>query len=334
VADDNGTSDGAAAAMKSLADQGAVGVVYASTGEQVLSGVAKAAELGMPVVLPYADDPRVTAQGASSFITGPTIPQVAKEFAGYLDKAKLSKVALIRQAGAYGDAGKAALTDAGVKFSSDTPFTAGSPFSAKGIVAGAPEAIVVWAEAGPAVEVADALSLAGSTADLLFADRAAVPTFGHVLAAALAASVGDGVLSAGSWAGPDTPGAATDAFFLARDKAVSDGGVSADLSLADFRSHDAVLALVAAAGSSHERGHALDAIRQLSAGSLRGGAGVPLDFRRSFALTEANVAMLSYSTLDDGSGRYPATAGGHWLAVTGTFDPPEALKGLDNPYGG
>jgi hypothetical protein len=320
-----------------MADQGVVGVVYASTGEQVLSGVAKAAELGMPVVLPYADDPRVTEQGATSFLTSPTIPQVAKEFATHLNDADHSKVALIRQAGAYGDAGKAALADAGVDFVSDTPFTPGSTFSAKGIVSGKPDAVVVWAEAAPALAVADALSLAGNNAELLFADRSAVPAFGHVLAAALAASVGDGVLSAGPWTGVDTPGAAVDAFFLARDKAVSDGGVSADLGFADFRSHDAVLALVAAASTSgNDRGKTLDALRSLSAEAVEGSAGPPVDFGSPQALSDDDVALLTYSTLDDGSGRHPAkaTAGGHWIAVTGTFETPEVLAGLDNPYGG
>jgi branched-chain amino acid transport system substrate-binding protein len=336
VVDDNGTSEGSTAAMASMADRGVVGVVYASTGEHVLGGVAKAAELGLAVMLPYADDPRVTEQGATSFLTGPTIPQVAAEFVAHLEDANREKVALIRQAGAYGDAGKAALAAAGLTFTSDTPFTPGGPFDGKGVAAGAPDAIVVWAEAAPALAIADGLSAAGSSAELLFADRAAVPTFGHVVAAALAASVGDGVLSAGTWAGPDTPGAAADAFFLARDRAVADGAVSADLSFADFRSHDALLAMVAAAGSSNDRGRTMDSLRNLSATSVKGTAGAPLDFSTRHALSDGNVALLTYSTLDDGSGRYPAaaTSGGHWIAVAGTFTTPEALRGLDNPYGG
>ncbi|MEY2468131.1 MAG: hypothetical protein QOF21_829, partial [Actinomycetota bacterium] len=118
--------------------------------------------------------------------------------------------------------------------------------------------------------------------------------------------------------------------------AVSDGGVTADLAVADFRSHDAVLALVTAAGDSTERGHALDALRELSASAMKGTAGVAPDFSKAHALPDNDVALLTYSTLDDGSGRYPAVAnnGGHWIAVAGTFETPEALKGLDNPYGG
>ncbi|HZN14044.1 MAG TPA: ABC transporter substrate-binding protein [Acidimicrobiales bacterium] len=338
VSDDNGTPEGATAAMNDLANKGAVGVVYASTGEQVLAGVATAAGLGLPVVLPYADDPRIASQGATAILAAPTIDQVAGELAAHVRKTGYGKVALLRQAGPYGDAGKAALIAAGIAVVLDRPFAAGDPMAdvAAATKAAAPDAVVVWAEAGPALAMADALSAAGVDAALLFGDRVAVPAFGHGLASALAASVGDGVLSVGPWAGPDTPTAAVDAFYLARDRAVADGGVTADLSVADFRSHDAVLAIATAAASGGNRGDVLDGLRGLAPGKVSGTAGVPLDFRAPHALSDNDVALLSYSTIDDGSGRYPApaTAGGHWLAVAGTYTPPEALKGLDDPYGG
>jgi hypothetical protein len=327
VEDDNGTAEGASAAMAAMADQGVAGVVYASIGDHMKGAVAKAAELGMPVVMPYADDTSLTDAGSTSFLTGPTVTQTAAEFSKRVQDRNLGKVALVRQAGSYGDAGKAALAAAGVSFTSDTPFTPGATFDGKGIAAGAPDAVIVWAEAVPAVAVADGLAAAGYGGEMMFASRAAVPAFGQTIAGSLAPAVGDGVLSAGLWAGPDTPGAAVDAFYLARDQAVSDGGVTADLGAADFRSHDAVLALVAAAGSATDRGHALDGLRALSASDVKGTAGAPLDFSKANALGDGNVALLAYSTLDDGSGRYPAVAnaGGHWLAVAGTFD---------NPFGG
>jgi ABC-type branched-subunit amino acid transport system substrate-binding protein len=327
VEDDNGTAEGADAAMAAMADQGVAGVVYASRGDHMKSAVAKAAELGMPVVMPYADDPALTDAGATSFLTGPSVPQTAIEFATRMRDRDLTKVALVRQAGSYGDAGRAALIAAGLEFVSDTPFTPGATFDGKGVAAGSPDAVIVWAEAEPALAVADGLALAGYGGEMLFASRAAVPAFGQKLAGALAAPIGDGALSVGPWAGADTPGAAIDAFYLARDKAVSDGGVTADLGVADFRSHDAVLALVAAAGTDTDRGHALDGLRALSPSDVKGTAGAPLDFSDAQALSDGNVALLAYSTIDDGSGRYPAVAqaGGHWLAIAGTFD---------NPYGG
>ncbi|MEY2397444.1 MAG: hypothetical protein QOJ00_618 [Actinomycetota bacterium] len=336
VKDDNGTPEGATAAINELHDAGVVGVVYGSTGEQTLAAAATAAGAGLPVVFPYADDSRVTAQGATSFLGAPTVDQVAKQFAEHITKANLGTVALLRQSGAYGDEGKAALAAAGVNVALDQPFAAGDALAAtaKAVAAAKPGAVIVWAEAAPAVAAADALSTAGVEATLLFADRAAVPAFGKLVAGALTPPVSDGVLSVGSWAGPDTPTKAVDAFFLARDAVVADGATTADLSSADFRSHDAVLALVAAATASSSPAGVTDAMRDLSP-DIAGAAGVPLDFHNAAAVADKDVALLSYSTADDGSGRYlPKTSGGHWLAVTGTYELPDALKGLDNPYGG
>jgi ABC-type branched-subunit amino acid transport system substrate-binding protein len=338
VADDNGTAEGATAAMKSMVDQGVLGVVYASTGDHIAAGVSAAAESGMPVILPYADDGALGGPGKTSFVAAPTIAQVAGKLVQHIGKAGFSKVALLRQGGSYGDAGKDALSVAGASFVADVPFDASAPAAdpAKAALASSPDAIVIWAEAGPALAAADALSVAGNTHPLLLADRAAVPAFGHGVAAALAPPVADGVVSVGEWAGADTPTAAVDAFYLARDRAVSDGGVTADLGLADFRSHDAVLAIVGAATAAHstQASAVLDALRSMK--SVSGAAGVPVDFGAAKAVPDDAVALVSYSTVDDGRGRYPAaaTAGGHWVAVAGTFTPPEALKGLDNPYGG
>ncbi|HVT77957.1 MAG TPA: ABC transporter substrate-binding protein, partial [Acidimicrobiales bacterium] len=62
VQDDNGTPEGATAAVNNLVDQGVIGIVYASTGEQLLAGAATAAEKGVAVVYPYADDHRIVDQ--------------------------------------------------------------------------------------------------------------------------------------------------------------------------------------------------------------------------------------------------------------------------------
>lgn len=336
VADDNGTPDGATTAVTSLVGQGVVGIVYASTGEQLLAGAATAAQAGVAVVYPYADDPRIVEQGATSYVAAPTIAQAAAELATHATKTNLSKVALVRQAGAYGDAGKAALILAGMTFVSDTPITGSDPVPGKAIVAGGPDAVVVWTESGPALATADALSRAGFGGAVLFGNRVAVPAFGQTLAASLAPAVGDGALSAGSWAGPDLPTGAADAFFLAKQQAVSSGAVAADMAVADYRSHDAVLALVKAAEAGTNRASVLETIKSVSTGGLAGAVGAPVDFSDQLAFPDNSVALLTYSTIQDGSGRYPtdATAGGHWLAVSGTFTPPAALKGLDNPYGG
>jgi ABC-type branched-subunit amino acid transport system substrate-binding protein len=336
VEDDNGTPEGATAAVKSLVDQGVVGIVYASTGEQLLAGAATAAESGVAVVYPYADDARIVDQGATSYLAAPTVEQSAAELAAHISKANLGKVALLRQAGAYGDAGKAALEKAGVSFTSDTPLSGPDGIPGAAIAAGNPDAVVIWTEASLAVAAADSLSAAGFDGAYLFGDRVAVPTFGKGLASSLAPPVGDGALSAGSFAGPDMPTAAADAFYLAKQRAVSSGAVSADLGVADFRSHDAVLALVKAAEDGADRAKVLDAIKKVSTADVSGAVGAPADFSNQLAFGDDNVALLTYSNLKDGSDRYPTdvTAGGHWMAVSGSFTPPAALKGLDNPYGG
>jgi hypothetical protein len=340
VADDSGTSEGSTAAVKQLNDQGVMGIVYASTGDHVLAGAAAAAELGLAVVFPYADDARIKEQGATSFLAAPTVEQVARKLVQQAGRAGMTKVALVRQAGTYGDAGRAALAAAGLAPVIDTSFNSGDPLAdmAKSVKSAGADGVVVWAESGNAVAAADALTAGGVSAPMLFGNRAAVPAFGHAIAAALSPSVLDGAVSAGEWIGPDTPTAAVDAFYVARSKAVSDGGVSADLTLADVRSHDAVLALVEAAKTSKSSRAAdvLDAVRTVETASVAGAAGVPMHFGTAPVIADSDVAVLAYSTIDDGRGRYPAaaTGGGHWQAVAGTFTPPDALKGLDDPYGG
>jgi hypothetical protein len=334
VADDNGTPDGATNAVTSLVDQGVIGIVYASQGEQLLAGAATAAEKGVAVVYPYADDARIADQGATSYVAAPTIAQVAAKLAEHVKDA--GKVALLRQAGAYGDAGKAALTAAGLSFVSDTPITATDAVPGKSIASANPDAVIVWADAATSLVAADALSAGGFGGEMLFGDRAAVPAFAHGIAGSLAPAVNDGALSAGSWAGPDLPTAAADAFYFAREQAISSGAVAADLSVADFRSHDAVLALVHAAEQKSDRASVLDGIKAVATPSVAGTVGAPTDFSKQLAFGAQDVALLSYSNLNDGSGRYPtdATAGGHWIAVAGSYTPPAAVAGLDNPYGG
>ena len=336
VEDDNGTPDGATTAVSNLVDAGVIGIVYASTGEQLLAGAATAAEKGVAVVYPYADDARIAEQGATSYVAAPTITQTAQKLAGYAKSSNYSKVTLLRQVGSYGDAGKAALTAAGMSFVSDTPVSATDPVPGAAIAAGKPDAVIVWADAATSLVAADALSVGGFGGALLFGDRTPVPNFAHGVAASLAPSVHDGALAAGTWAGPDVPTAAADAFYLARERAITTGAVSADLTMADFRSHDAVLALVQAAADKADRAAVLDGIKGVSTAAVAGTVGAPADFSKQLAFADGDVALLAFSNLNDGGGRYPteATAGGHWIAVAGSYTPPAALAGLDNPYGG
>ncbi|XTR53033.1 hypothetical protein ACOM2C_07760 [Pseudarthrobacter sp. So.54] len=59
---DRGTEDGASAAVRALAEQGASGVIVTSTGPQALAAAKTAEELGLPAILPYVEpsDPAPT----------------------------------------------------------------------------------------------------------------------------------------------------------------------------------------------------------------------------------------------------------------------------------
>jgi ABC-type branched-subunit amino acid transport system substrate-binding protein len=204
----------------------------------------------------------------------------------------------------------------------------------KAVNAGA-DGIVVWAADNPNVTKAvTAVDLDNAPVQLMVSSRGATPNFGKSQNTMLAPSASDGLLSAGTWAGAWTPGQDIDNFYAAKGLAVKDGGVTADMSNADIRSHDAVVAIANAAksASSNQAAPVLAALRQLKSA----GTGVPLDFSHQIAVADGSVAVLAYSTVVDGSGRYPdpSTAGGHWVAVRGTYTLPDALKGLDNANGG
>jgi branched-chain amino acid transport system substrate-binding protein len=339
VKDDNGDAGTAVAAVDDLASQGVAGIVYGSVGDQMGPAVKEAAAKGLAVIAPYTSDASLTSQGATTFLTGPTDAQQMAKLTSYANgKLKASHIAILHQHGAYGDAGVAALKGAGVTPVADIAFDSNeSDLKAevtKAVNAGA-DGIVVWAADNANVTKAvTAADLDNAAVQLMVSSRGATPNFGKSQNTMLAPSAQDGLLSAGTWAGAWTPGQDVDNFYAAKGLAVKDGGVSADMSNADIRSHDAVVAIAnaAKAASSNQAAPVLAALRQLKIS----GTGVPLDFSKQIAVADASVAVLAYSTIDDGSGRYPdpSTAGGHWVAVRGTYTLPDALKGLDNANGG
>lgn len=337
VEDDTGTADGAIAAVDRLSDQGVAGIVYASIGDQTKAAAAEAAKKGVALLAPYAGDN--SALAGTTFLTGPTDAQTAAKVAGYVQDKHLSPVAVVHQAGAYGDAGRAALAAAGLSVQTDVVFdpTAADPSgAAKTVAAAKPGIVIAWTELDGAVRLLSDLTSAGVTAPVLFSPRTAVPAFARAEHGLAAPAATDGLLSAGTWPGAWTPTAAIDAFYAARDKAGTAGDTHADLTNADIRSHDAVLAIVDAAAAAHgqDPSSVLSALRQ--GVQFTGTAGVPLHFDTATAVADRDVALLTYSTVDDGRGRLPdpATGGGAWVAVAGTYQPPADLAGLDNVFGG
>jgi ABC-type branched-subunit amino acid transport system substrate-binding protein len=337
VKDDSADPTAAVAAMQDFANQGVAGVVYASAGDQMGPAVQAAAQAGLPVLVPYSGDTRLTQQGATTFLTGPNDDQVAAKLVKQAASRNLQKVAVLHEAGSYGDAGMAALQKAGlvpVKDAAFQPTEADLNAEVKQFTDAGADGMIVWADATEAVKATTAAGAAATPLTLLFGNRAATPAFGRLETTLIAPTAQDGLLSAGTWAGPWTPTDTIDAFYEAKAKSVSDGGVIADLTNADVRSHDAVVALAfaAKAAKSNKASDVLNALKTLKPEV----AGTPLDFSQQNAVSDGNVAMLTYSTVDDGSGRYPdvTTSGGHWVAVDGSYTIPDSLKGLDNAYGG
>jgi ABC-type branched-subunit amino acid transport system substrate-binding protein len=270
-------------------------------------------------------------------LTGPSDEQVAAKLVKMASTRKLQKVAVLHQAGSYGDAGLTAVNKAGLTPVKDAAFdtTAGDMKAqfADFATAGA-DGVIVWTDGSESVKATNSAAASATPLPLLFSSRNATPAFGRLQSTLLAPTASEGMLSAGTWAGAWTPTQAVDSFFAAKARSVSDGAVIADLGTADIRSHDAVIALAfaAKAANSGSPAQVLTALKALKLDV----ASTPLDFSTQKALTDGNVAALSYSTVDDGSGRYPdpSTAGGHWVAVDGTYTIPDSLQGLDNAYGG
>jgi hypothetical protein len=333
VEDDLGTAEGAVAAVGRLADQGVVGIVNASLGEPARAASAEATTRGIAMLFPYAGDPALAA--GSAFVTGPTDDQVAAKLVTGAKDAK--KIAVVHQVGAYGSAGREALARAGLAVATDINFDPATDAggAARTVVASGSDLVVAWTELDGALRLLSDLKTVGTAAPVLFASQAAVPAFGRAQKGLAAPAATDGLLSAGLWAGPWTPTGAVDAFYKAREQA-SAAGARTDLSNADLRAHDAVLAIVAAsaAAKSSDPGAVLAGLRSL--GDVPGASGVPLHFAQSKAVADSDVALMTYSTVDSGSGRVPnpATAGGQWIAVDGTYQLPAALAGLDNAFGG
>ena len=81
LAADNGTASSGSDAVTSLLKAGVTGIVWASDGKHVLAGAKLAAAKGVPVLLPY----QVSSQGLpkGAFITGPSEQQIRRVLSSF-----------------------------------------------------------------------------------------------------------------------------------------------------------------------------------------------------------------------------------------------------------
>jgi ABC-type branched-subunit amino acid transport system substrate-binding protein len=93
VTDDDST-DGAAAAIQRLKQQGVSGIVYASTGQHMKAGLDEANSLGIPVITPYESDPSiVTPTDNTTWMTGPSDTEVGTSLHDYVVSHQLATTA-------------------------------------------------------------------------------------------------------------------------------------------------------------------------------------------------------------------------------------------------
>ena len=316
---DRGTEDGARAAVHALAEQGASGVIVATTGAPARAAAKTAEELGLPAILPYAE-PSDPAQ--TTWTTRPSGASVAAALRTALNGK--NRVLLVGDGGeipasvgisqtlnldgfdAVMDLAQEAAIRTGDQLrppAGDAPAGAGSTRDAE------PADAVVVSAATPQrlARLVQALQARDVSVPVVIPDGATAPAFASTLSELDGAASGHlvSVAPAGGDATAlqqDAQGRGMSAFLSAVRLAsgdpkvknlTGDAAFSADAWAADSRSHDAVVALVRAAASagSGEPSKVGAALRTMSFGPGEGLAGPALDFSRSAALTAEAIPV-------------------------------------------
>ncbi|VXC55456.1 ABC transporter substrate-binding protein [Nocardioides sp. AX2bis] len=333
AADDRGTIDGAAQAVRDLADQGVAGIVVASSGPHVSGAVDAAVETGVPLLMPYAPNPSLP-DGAPVWLTGPSQTTITDELTRAIGAAGVSKPVLVDAGGGelptLAPAAQRALAvtapvSAADRLSTEIARLADAAEVDSVVVTGpaARQAVMVRALQGSAVSLPvflspDALSPVLAR-DLVEADgslSSEMVTVGEEASDVAALS-------------PGATGESLSAYFAAVRAAAADPAVedffdgepfATIAGSADTRSHDAVVALAraAAAAGSTEPGAVADALGGLRLGRGDGLTGSGLDFTSQRALPADQVVALQATSQDPGvrpvSGSAPAPRL-FWFAV-------------------
>ena len=347
---DGGTDAGARDAVASLVEQGASGIVVATSGPHAAGAVAAAAEAGVPVVLPYASADDLGTDLGDARSTAPTAVQNGAALAVALGDA--SSVLLV-DAGGGSPQGVEVAQIATVARDADLTASAADIARLTGVVsptgtgetgtgetAPAPvetpaDAVVVSGPAARQGAVVAALQAADVSVPLVLTADATSPAFAEALVAAGGSSAGS-MVTVGAETDDavalrsDAAGRSMSAFLggvrvLAQDgdatNLTGDLPFSAVADAADSRSHDAVLALVRAVSTAGSReGEATRAsLSTLELGPGDGVAGPVLDLTRPEAL-DGEVVPLHASA--QSLGLRPAPADGAapvvWFAGTTT----------------
>lgn len=326
AADDQGTPQGAHQAVQELAAQGVAGVVIATSGSHTSGAVEAANALGMAALLPYASDPSLAAGTAR--LTGADDERIA---AAVQERLEGAGPVLLIDAGGGPAVSEPAAT---LSFAAGADAAALAREAAAVIASEQPETIVVSGPALAQAQAVQALQSIGAQQRILLTPQAQSPLFGAALDEA-----GGTLASSLSTVGPahhgdavalhaDRHGRAMSSF-LAGVRALADDEQATTLFgdrafaeaawAADALSHDAVVALVRAAGRAGATGPAevSAALATLELGPGSGLAGPELAFTSNIALAAPLVPL--HSTAQD-LGLRPAREDGTgallWFADT------------------
>ncbi len=346
---DRGTEDGARAAVHALAEQGASGVVVATTGPQARAAAKAAEELGLPAILPYAEpsDP-----ARATWTTGPSGVSVQSALRTALNCKK--RVMLVGDGGEIPTSVGISQTlnldgfddvtglaqEAAIRTGDQLrPPAADAPAGAESTRIAEPADAVVVSAATPQrlARLVQALQSRDVSVPVVIPNGATAPAFASTLAELDGAASGQlvSVAPAGGDATAlqqDAQGRGMSAFLSAVRLASGDAEIknltddapfSADAWAADSRSHDAVVALVRAAAlaESGDPAKVGAALRTMSFGPGEGLAGPGLDFSRSAALTAEAIPV--YASPQDLGLRPPDEDAPRLVWVPAPADAPE-----------
>lgn len=322
-ANDKGTSEGAVAAVKSLAGRKVAGIVLATAGRHIDGALQEAAQLDVPVLLPYAGSAANLATDAG-WLTGPSAASADQRLVELLRDRKLTRPLLI-------DAGGGSVTGLSPAEHQDfqpddDPAALAKSLAARRHQHGSDrnegfDAIVVSGPAEMQGRVVSALQGAPLGVPILLTDDALSPAFPTALVSAGGSLSGE-LLSAGLDHGdgralePTEAGRALAGYFaalnlLAADSKATDlfgerpfGDVAA---AADVRSHDAVVCFVRAAetAKSTDPAQVERALAGRSLGYPDGLSGTPLNLSAPEAV--ADDAVVALAATADSPGLRPAS---------------------------
>lgn len=322
--DDKGTAAGARAAVRRLVKAHVSGIVLASEGDHVRPALLEAERDGVPVLIPYAT--ATSDLPDTTWSTGPDADQLGTTLADALVAQDLRRPLLV-------DAGGGAVQHVApverLPFRADGDAEALARAVSSRVRSHDIDAVMVSGPAELQGQVVAALQGSGAAVPLFLTPQALSPAFTTALDRA-DGSLDVELTSVGTPGGDTTTlqagsaGRAASAFYAALRSAAAgsslrsffDGQPFATVAAdADSRSHDAVVALVTAAGAarSGEPRDVRAALAHLVVTSRDGLAGPDLDFRHQSALGSGGVTTLRATTQDPGV--KPAAPGPqiHWF---------------------